>query len=646
MDQNNATGAEVNATASAASSILQFATAVVRVLTNDIPTFAVLLATNPFEALKMTHVVVLLVLLPALLLWLRVQLADIRSVKQINLDAPIEDDLSASAADFDLVKKKARESPKNLAVWQVGVSHNAVAVSEEASLLGFNFFKTPGTPTVTEISETICLVMIKPFEGIPRRPSTIAFLPSRVVSDAQVKEISDRIVTVFDPEDIRVVTMEEIESEIPKLREKRAEEIKNNPTLAAPSVVQAAAQATAVQKATAAASGDPSAKPAQQKLPMNPTPPRGCFVCKKDIEAKTKQCSACKSTKDWPNHKIMCPIYKSNMDRLAAEELHALPFEFYNGKKQLDNYNQVPFLVEKELHNVGVYRRLCQCFQQLQWGELSGELEVQMTADAIKNDEQKKFKCTGLPEELYPLGRPLKEGVDPDRINNWEDWYNAYDLPLSSPVSLVFEVPLTVFFLVKKYAANRTINGRRQLTLHMLGTERESDLIHLFSYLLPLFPNTDIIIHMVSPVISKRLRPEHTAFEFKSENSTLAVTLTSAEYGLVHYDSSYFASTNKKTAGATPPDLVLILNGSVFQYQTFAPTIKLLMDKKARIVFTEPIETAAVVMGKQFENMKWNLSIPIMANPFRQPVFQWKKEVNLPGWSNGFITGANIAPPN
>ncbi|KAJ3352740.1 hypothetical protein HDU83_007688 [Entophlyctis luteolus] len=643
----NSTNPDDGAAAAGTAASVSIAASVLRLFSEDLPTFAVLLVTDPLAAIQMSHMLVLLLLLPALLLWLQYQ-----------LDAPVEEDLAPSSSEIESVKIKAKESVKNKAVWQVGelstgafsnylqvgISSNAIAVSEEASLLGFNFFKVPGTPTVDEIMETILLVMIKPFEGIPRRPSFVAFLPSRVIPDSQVEEISQRLAEVFDPSELKVTTMEEIEPEMPALIKTRLEEIKQNPSLAAPSVVQAAGQNSPSN------SVDPS-KPAQQKLPMNPTPKRKCFVCKKEIESKTKQCSACKSviycsadcaTKDWPNHKAMCPIYKSNMERLAAEDLHAFPFDFYSSKKQLDNYNQVPFLVEKGLHNIGVYRRLCQCFQQLQWGELSGELEVQMNSDAVKNDERKKFKCTGLPDELFPLGRPLKAGVDPDTIENWKDWYGAYDLPFSSPVALVFEVPLTVWYLIKKYAPKRIVNGRRQLTVHMLGTERECDLVHIFSYLLPLLPNTDIIIHMVGPVISKRLRADHTSYEFKSGTSTLAITLTSAEYNLVHYDASFFNAANKKTAGTTPPDLVLILNGGVFQYQTFAPTVKLLMDKRARIVFTEPIETSAVIMGKQFESMRWSLSVPIAVNPFRQPVFQWKNEVNLPGWSNGFITGSNV----
>ncbi|KAI9339394.1 hypothetical protein BDR26DRAFT_1007923 [Obelidium mucronatum] len=636
----------------AANATLSLTGSLVKVVTEDLPLFATLLVTDPVEAIKMSHMVVLLFLLPALVFWVQGQIGSIRNIKKVNLNAPIEEDQSPSEAELEVVKSKAKQSIKNKAIWQIGVSNNAVAVSEEASLLGFNFAAVPGSPSVKEITETILLVMIKPFEGVPRRPSIIAFLPSVVISEAQIQEISANLTAVFEKDDIRITTMDALEPELPALIKTRTEEISKNPTLAAPSVVQATQQAANVAAATAAAASGvkpaPGTPGAPAKLPFNPTPQRGCFVCKKDLEGKTKQCSACKSviycsadcaTKDWPNHKVMCPIYKSNMTRLTEENLHGLPFDFYNSKKQLENFNQVPFLVEKDIHNVGVYRRLCQCFQQLQWGELSGELAVQMEADQLKGDLEKQFNCTGLPKELYPLGKPLKNGVKPEDIESWADWYKAYDLPLSSPVALVFEMPLTVWYLIKKYAPTRLVNGRRQLTIHMLGPEREADLIHIFSYLLPLLPNTDIIIHMVGPTVSKRLRPDHTAYEFKSGTSTLNVTLTSAEYGLVHYDASYFGAQNKKTQGTSPPDLVIILNGGVFQYQTFAPTIKLLMDKGAKILFTEPIETSAVVMGKQFEAMKWVMTLPVSVNPFRQPVFQWKKEVNLPGWSNGFITG-------
>jgi hypothetical protein len=33
------------------------------------------------------------------------------------------------------------------------------------------------------------------------------------------------------------------------------------------------------------------------------------------------------------------------------------------------------------------------------------------------------------------------------------------------------------------------------------------------------------------------------------------------------------------------------------------------------------------------------VGLDVQANPFKQPLYNFKKYVNLPGWSNGFIFG-------
>jgi hypothetical protein len=108
---------------------------------------------------------------------------------------------------------------------------------------------------------------------------------------------------------------------------------------------------------------------------------------------------------------------------------------------------------------MGVYRRLCQCYTGLQFGELSGELYAQQNQASVASNPEAQFKLTGLPEELNPLGKSFKEGVKPEKIDTWEDWYKAVGLPLSSPVAVVFEYPLTLFYVIKKYAAKRMEGG-------------------------------------------------------------------------------------------------------------------------------------------------------------------------------------------
>ncbi|KAJ3325529.1 hypothetical protein HDU76_013147 [Blyttiomyces sp. JEL0837] len=586
--------------------------------TNDLNQFVVGISSDPLATLQsMPHIAAILVLAPLVIMWIIRELTKPAPVA-LNLNQPMDDAEADEEEREEILKLAKTIETKNDAIWEIGVSGKSASVAEEGNLLGFEFSKSGNVPTVDEIAYTIVKAIARPADGQPpRRPQAAMFLTTRVISDDVAGQVSKKVNEWIG---LRVETAENIAAELPAMLEKR--------------------------KAVLAKSSPQTPPQPQQKIQMQPHPKRGCLVCRKEIEGKARQCSACKaiiycsqecSQKDWPNHKIMCPIYKGNMLRLTAENLHDLPFTFYNKTKQLENFNQVAFLSEHNLHNVGVYRRLCQCFAQLQWGELSGELAAQCEANH-KDDPEKQFELYGLPKELYPVGKPFKDDVNIDGITSWEAWYKAVGLPLSSPVALVYEVPLTLWWIIKNFAPVRTEGGRRQLTIHLLGPEREADLVHILPHLMSFLPKTDIVLHMVGPSISKRLRPEHLSYTFKNETSTMHISLRSEEYQALHYDGSLFG-LDRKTRGSVPPDLVVILNAAVFQYPNYAPTIKMLIDKGQRTIFTEPIETSVEIMGKQIAPLGGALSAAVQVNPFRQPVFQWKKEVNLPGWSNGFMAG-------
>ena len=212
--------------------------------------------------------------------------------------------------------------------------------------------------------------------------------------------------------------------------------------------------------------------------------------------------------------------------------------------------------------------------------------------------------------------------------------------------------------------------GRRQLTIHLLGPEREADLVHIYSYLLPLIPNTDLILHMIGPNVSKRLQPSHQSYFFTNRDqkqsttsadsddnkenmnqdkySTIFISLRSEEYGPAHNDGSVYFGLESSKRGKSPPDLVVIHNAGVFQYPSWFPTLQLLAQKGQPTLLTEPIETGVEVMEKNFvaavklkrEDVRMKeTGDDVEVNPFRGPIFQWKKEVNLPGWSNAFVTG-------
>jgi hypothetical protein len=154
-------------------------------------------------------------------------------------------------------------------------------------------------------------------------------------------------------------------------------------------------------------------------IPFNSQPNRGCFACKQEIEKKASQCSACKAViycgavcakKDWPDHKVMCKAFKATIDHIQEWGLHDFPFEFYNKDKILANYNIVPLLSTQDKHNVGLFRRLCGCFSDLQWGEVGQQILMELQAS---RDPESVFAVLGLDQAMYPLSQPFPTDVNP-----------------------------------------------------------------------------------------------------------------------------------------------------------------------------------------------------------------------------------------
>ncbi|KAJ3416926.1 hypothetical protein HDV05_007984 [Chytridiales sp. JEL 0842] len=606
----------------------------------DIYRFIAGIQSDPIQILKeLPHVGIFLVCAPLVLIFVVRAImgtADDAGAAAITADdfAELNDD-SQTRADIEAKAKATTKQTET--IWQIGVSNKAVSVSEEGMLRSIEFSKSGKLPTVDEIVFAFLKAIVSPLDPTMPvvKPKFAMVLSTRMISEKVVKQVAAKIKEDIN---VRIDLQENLEAEMPAFIEERlalTEKLNNAPSALAPQVQQQLQQ-----------NGQPAAQTGPTFIE---TPKRACFVCKTEIADKPRQCSACKAiiycspecaTKDWPQHKVMCPTYKANIHAITEKKFHNLPFEFYNSKKRLDNYNQVAFLVANNIHNVGVYRRLCQCYSGLGFGELSGELLAQTQQPGVKGDAEAEFACSGLPKELFPLGKSLKGGVKPESIDSWEDWYKAVGLPMDSPVAIVFEFPLTLWYTIKHFAPKTMKDGRRKLTIHLLGAEREADLCQLYECLLPLLPKTDIYLHMIGPSISSRLQDDHKRYYFSNNDSTLTLTLTAAVYGPTHYNGSFLPAADR---GSETPDLVVIHNAGIFQYETWFGTIKYLSDVKQKTIITEPIETSIEIMRQHFMNINCVLSVKTRLNPFRQPVFQWKKEVNLPGWSNGFITGFSVS---
>jgi hypothetical protein len=90
----------------------------------------------------------------------------------------------------------------------------------------------------------------------------------------------------------RMVSDETIQAASKSLQEKLSITLELQETLESSSKL---AQVVEARKAEIASMESEDKSVPQQKPGLGPAPPRACFVCKKDIEGKLKQCSACKA---------------------------------------------------------------------------------------------------------------------------------------------------------------------------------------------------------------------------------------------------------------------------------------------------------------------------------------------------------------
>lgn len=174
--------------------------------------------------------------------------------------------------------------------------------------------------------------------------------------------------------------------------------------------------------------------------------------------------------------------------------------------------------------------------------------------------------------------------------------------------------------------------------------ERELDVMHLYQVLLPLLPGvSNLELHMIGTAASPRLAPQHRHYTFHSADEKKSTTLNIH----VHtgtYDENHLAGkfgeaaegVDKANPSKQKPDGVLILNAAIMNFQTWVPTVKLLVAAKIKTVITEPMEPACEVIRRNFEQIGANFTVPITPNPFRQPVLRFSPENNFPAFSNGF----------
>ncbi len=368
------------------------------------------------------------------------------------------------------------------------------------------------------------------------------------------------------------------------------------------------------------------------------------------VNKKPSQCSACKAIiycsaecakKDWPQHKQICPMFKAAMGSIESKKLHDFPFDFYKSTAPLQIYNAVIFLIREGLHNVGLYRRICHCYDKIPFGELTTEFQNEMAT--LKSDKE-KATFLGLPEEMYPLSKcvtdeNLKKLGENAKIDQWEKAYTALGLPLSCPAALILEYPMTVYYMLTKYVFPKGVPTNEPIEVHLPGAEKECDLVFLFEVLLAFLPaGVDLTIRMVGPSVSPNLKDDQRLYKFedKDRKSKLTIHLVTGHYEKQHYSGEVFASEKDGNVNK-PPSAVFMLNPALLAHETWVPTIQFLMEAKAKIVITDVMEPNIELLRVNMMRIGFKMTEPHQVNPFRGPLHRWTPDCNFPGFSNGFI---------
>ncbi|KAJ7773615.1 hypothetical protein DFH07DRAFT_990154 [Mycena maculata] len=176
--------------------------------------------------------------------------------------------------------------------------------------------------------------------------------------------------------------------------------------------------------------------------------------------------------------------------------------------------------------------------------------------------------------ELEPDSKSKIPGLhDNNFVQDWATWYTWRKLERESPVALRMDVVLTVYHLLTKVlgvvdTAQAATKTRRKLTVHYVGTEKELNIIPLFSELALLLPNTDIEMPFLAPLAKEKyprsLAVKSTVFEYTAPPPLGASTLR-----VKIYPSSDSYGLKSVGSGGTKPDALIAENAGLFAYMTW-----------------------------------------------------------------------------
>ncbi|XP_013380392.1 zinc finger MYND domain-containing protein 15 [Lingula anatina] len=254
---------------------------------------------------------------------------------------------------------------------------------------------------------------------------------------------------------------------------------------------------TKVIKNQAASPEDPVRKCASCMLQRPRSQLKKCTGCKAMLYC-SKECQICdwKSLHgDYLSHKLWCKKIADFMKK--TDELKNLPFTYMSetSSKNFSRYRYKEFLQKMGVLEQGMWNVefLASKYDYPTYGNLQyGDNPYVLPVESSILEEQP----TDNAQRISPL-------------TDWKIYYDWRGFRLDSPIAILLQYPLTLYYILttclpKDYPSAKQIDAA-QLTIHVVGAEKEASIIPVFWELGALLPEIQLTIILIGPEICKKV---------------------------------------------------------------------------------------------------------------------------------------------
>ncbi|KAL0485660.1 zinc finger MYND domain-containing protein [Acrasis kona] len=353
-----------------------------------------------------------------------------------------------------------------------------------------------------------------------------------------------------------------------------------------------------------------------------------CRACYQESE-NVKLCSACHAVyycsptcqkRDWingSNHKLYCKYFKK-WNENKAQLIDELDF-FSFIEETTKPLRQSVMLMSRDLHAVGLWKYECGCC-----------LDSPSSNNLIKNFVRNEGNEThGLPPGHFPDLDNFSEFLPNDLVlNNWKDYYEWRKLPKDSFAALLLHYPLTLYHII----VLNHLHQQDKIVMWYAGPGNEIGQLGVWKELLYLLPNVNQIdIHMIGPDVPS-YHVKHPIV-LKAMDHTMTFTFHNALL------QDYMVQGK-----SVVPDVVVALDAALIASRTWLDALEVIIRNrkagmnKPAFYITETDEFAPEYLKQNVLSVYGGeFRTPVLANPFRQPVFRVEQMYNIPLFKNGFM---------